>query len=161
MPSTVPKKSRPRRPRPSDSDCVLAREAARELGKSYPTLFHRERQRRQLVLDAIQGLISYPEEFLRDDLDGATRAAKGTFDREHHLVVVEWGGAKPPGGSWTFSRRQCREVAEGGLLAELQARRRVGLAVVSPALGRAKSRAKAQPNARADRESTPQGSDQR
>lgn len=108
-------------------DAVTGAEASTLLGISYPTRFNKERERRQLVYTPANGLSSYPEAFLRDDLDHASRRQKAEFDRAHHLVVIEWGGSKPPNGRWHYSARQCRDVATRGLAAVAAARRDWGL----------------------------------
>lgn len=129
------KTARPRRQRSSVQDDISAREAAEILPRSYPTQFNAERERRQLVFDQILGLYPYPSEYLASNLTAETRAAKIAFDQAHHLVVIEWGGTKPPGRTWSYSRRQCSAVAAEGLLAELRARREWGLPSVSKVLG--------------------------
>lgn len=158
MPSAL-KRPRPRRQRSPDSDSISARESAGLLDKSYPTQFNLERETRQLVLDPVAGLLPYPARFRRGDLDDDDRVEKEAFDRAHHLVVIEWGGTKPPRGIWSYSRRQCADVAARGILAELEARAHAGLRVVSPELGGPKHRSGGRPKATADQENAGQSSE--
>ena len=128
------RKPRPRRTRSESHDGISAEKAAALVGRTYPTQFNQERERRQLVLDPVQGLLAYPEELLGSHATDAVREAKARYDRSHHLVVIEWGGSKPPGRAWEYSRRQCEAVQQRGLLAELEARRAWGLPTVSASL---------------------------
>lgn len=108
-------------------DAISADAAAKLLGISYPTRFNKERERRQAVLMPAAGLMSYPPAFLKDDLDEEAKCRKAEFDRTHHLIVIDWGGEKPPGGRWRYSHAQCLAVATQGLVAVAAARQAWGL----------------------------------
>ena len=108
-------------------DAITGAKAGTVLGISYPTRFNKEREQRQLVYTPATGLSPYPPAFLKDDLNQEGREQKAEFDRTHHLVVIEWGGSKPPGGRWHYSSWQCQEVATRGLAAVAAARRDWGL----------------------------------
>ena len=139
LPAPSERKPRPRRTRSDSHDGISGQKAAALVGRTYPTQFNQERERRQLVLDPAEGLLPYPQEFLAAHLSEEARAAKAHFDRTHHLVVIEWGGTRPPGRAWEYSRHQCEAVQQRGLLAELEARRAWGLPVVSAGLRGAKA----------------------
>ena len=152
-PSLSEKKRRPRRSRPADSDALAAAEAAEALGRTYPTQFNLEREQRQLVLDPLEGLRPYPAEFRDENLTAEMKVAKIAYDRAHHLVVIEWGGSKPPGRAWGYSKQQCEDVRRRGLAAELNARQAWGLVVVSPALRGVKAPRTTRVGSRSHRES--------
>lgn len=146
-------KPRPRQERSDELDAKPAAVVAPYLGLSYPTQFNLEREKRQLVLDPLEGLKPYPARFLVRNASEELRREQQEFDRAHHLVVVEWGGEKPPGRSWTYSLRQCQDVQGRGLMAALEARRKWGLPTVSGELeGRAHRRRR---RSRCDKESVP------
>lgn len=82
------------------SDRIDGRSAAKLLGLPYPGSFNRTRRRLQRVYDPDTGdLRPYPS--------GLTQAQESAFDRDHILVVLDWGGVSFYGRDWTYSRSAC------------------------------------------------------
>lgn len=109
------------------SNRIPAAEAAQLLGIPYPTTFYRLLGAQQMVYDQFSGLQPYPAEHRGEAQSDCQRSAKKAYDRDHALVVVEWGGLKPAGGSWAFDRHRCEAFRDRGLDAVLEARRAWGL----------------------------------
>jgi len=40
--------------------------------------------------------------------------ADSWFQSSHWLVVPEWGGSKPPGSGWTYSRKKMKRLRDEG-----------------------------------------------
>ncbi len=82
------------------SDRIDGRSAAELLDLPYPGTFNRVRRRLQRVYDPDTGeLQPYP--------CGLTQAQERAFDRNHVLVVLDWGGVSLYGGDWTYSHSAC------------------------------------------------------
>lgn len=118
---------------------LTASQAAQILGIAYPATFYRLLAAQHLVYDQLTGLQPYPAEY-RQDLPGSQHRAKEVFDREHSLVVVEWGGMKPARGQWVFDRHRCEAVRDRGLDAVREARQAWGLGLSSRRSGSRSSR---------------------
>lgn len=90
-------------------DRVHPSEAAAILHLGYPGRFNRIRRLLQRVWDRDTGThLPYPA-----DLGSADET---DFNRQHVLVVPEWGGIAYFGGDWSYSRARVREWASGRTL---------------------------------------------
>jgi len=87
--------------------------------------FNNERRNLQMVYDRKTGrLLDYPSQETIEALyqqagSPGTRPsridlANSWYQSNHWLVVLEWGGSKPPGSGWTYSRRKLERLRDEG-----------------------------------------------
>lgn len=94
---------------PMQPDRISARDAASVLDLGYPGRFNRIRRRLQRVWNRDDGTHRpYPDDLSTD--------AERAFNRDHVLVVPEWGGVSYYGSDWSYSAQRCAEWASGAAL---------------------------------------------
>lgn len=87
-------------------DRCKAKRAAHILSLPYPGSFNRLRRKMQKVWNRTEETTEpYPV------LDSAVE--REAFDKQHILVVPEWGGVSHFGGNWIYSVEKCRTWAKG------------------------------------------------
>lgn len=87
-------------------DRCKAKQAAEILSVPYPGSFNRLRRKMQMVwIRTEETTEPYP------NLQSAKE--REAFNKQHILVVPEWGGVSHFGGNWIYSVEKCRAWAKG------------------------------------------------